>query len=156
MDRVPDEGGLPVPSSDRSETGSDGPLPPSGESDEQVVALEHVATSAYCSGPLPLPERKRQCDTTLPGAAERILAMAERPAEHREQLESLAMTAASQIGERGQAFGFVIAMTSIVGGLVLPALDRPLLGAAAARAAIGGLTALFAARSAGSRREPAA
>ena len=39
------------------------------------------------SGPLPPPEMLAQYEEILPGAAERILSMAERQAEHRQKME---------------------------------------------------------------------
>lgn len=45
-------------------------------------------------GPLPPPDFFEQYEATLPGAAERILQMAERQASHRQGAEPLALAAA--------------------------------------------------------------
>ena len=53
--------------------------------DEGAATL--TAEFTALSGPLPPPEMLAQYEEILPGAAERILSMAERQAEHRQKLE---------------------------------------------------------------------
>lgn len=64
------------------------------------------------SGPLPAPETLKQYNDILPGAADRIISMAEEAAGHRRKMESGALTATVEEGERkhveiraGQKYG---------------------------------------------------
>jgi uncharacterized membrane protein len=71
---------------------------------------------AQFAGPLPPPEAFQRYELVLPGAAERILAMAERQAEHRQGLEARVIKS-NVTGERiGQVFGLVIALAAIAAG----------------------------------------
>ena len=87
----------------------------------------------YFQGPIPPPQVLRDQEEALPGAAERIFAMAERQAAHRQHFELC-----------GQVLAFSLAMTAVGGGLLLLAFDKPLAGAAGAIAAVSGLAGLFA------------
>ena len=95
--------------------------------------LEFHASFEYFQGPIPPPQVIRDYEKVLPGAAERIFALAERQAAHRQRFDS-----------RGQALGFLVAITAVAGGLLLLAFDKPLTGVAGAIAAVSGLAALFA------------
>lgn len=55
----------------------------------------------------------------------------------------MVVTRDSQLALRGQGFGFALAASALVGGMVLIGLDKPPYGAAAAIAAVGGLCGMF-------------
>lgn len=61
----------------------------------------------YYEGPLPHPQLFREYEDILPGAADRIITMAERQQEHRMQLEKIAISGQVKSNGRGQIFGFV-------------------------------------------------
>jgi len=65
------------------------------------------------SGPLPMPQQLRQYDDIVPGAAERIIRMAEGQGAHRQRLE----VQDQRLQGRGLTFAFIIAMSGVVGGL---------------------------------------
>ncbi len=70
-------------------------------------------------GPIPPPEILARYDEVIPGGADRILAMAERQAAHRQELEKRVITS-NITGERwGAGLGFVLAMTALIGGFYL-------------------------------------
>lgn len=116
------------------------PAPTSASPGERALdSGDYTASLEFFSGPLPPPEVLRQYSELLPDAVERIFKMAEQQAEHRQVMER----ASIRIELRGQAFGFVLALTSIVGGLILIAFDKPLIGAAASIGAVATLTGLF-------------
>ena len=82
-------------------------------------------------------------EEVLDGAAERILKMAEYEALHRRETEYFELRSDAKLETRGQVFGFVLAVVSLTGGMVLIGLDKTLLGTAAVIGAVAGLSGLF-------------
>lgn len=70
------------------------------------------------SGPLPPPEILQQYDQVIPGAAERILAMAEKDAKHQREIENSAIQFASREVKRGQWFGLAIGISAFITSIV--------------------------------------
>jgi uncharacterized membrane protein len=70
------------------------------------------------SGPLPPPEMLRKFDEVVPGAAERIIKMAEEQSAHRKDLEKKVIESDISRSKWGQVLGFIIA----VAGLAFSAL----------------------------------
>ncbi len=62
------------------------------------------------SGPVPPPEVLQGFEQIVPGAAERILAMAEENGKHQREMEKNALAAASRTVIIGQIFGLIIAI----------------------------------------------
>src|SRR5215208_5666614 len=60
-------------------------------------------------GPLPPPEILARYNDAVPGAAERLIQMAERNQDHRQKLETEVIPARARSETRGQVFGFIIA-----------------------------------------------
>ena len=89
---------------------------------QQVIHQQEVY-----SGPIPQPDTLQQYDTIIPGAAERILCMAEENARHRREMESAALTAQVEADKRkhrevtrGQLFGITSVLTAFgLAGLAL-------------------------------------
>ena len=77
----------------------------------------------------------------VPGGAERLFAMVERQAAHRQGIES-----------RGQLFGFSLAASSIVGALLAVATGVPLVGVSGIVVAVLTLSAFFIWGQAGGRQ----
>lgn len=120
--------------------GEDRPRPPQSEvvdgepadhepTREQLISI--LARSEF-SGPLPPPAMLARYNEALPDGADRIVKMAEQQSMHRQRIES-----------RGQIFGFTLAMTAIVGGIVLISVGRSTEGLVPLVSAIAGLTAIF-------------
>jgi len=65
-------------------------------------------------GPIPDPETLRKYDQIVPGAAERIIHMAEQEGEHRRRMEQLALEAEKTERKTGQMLGFAIAVGCLV------------------------------------------
>lgn len=93
---------------------------------EGAGAFSHLSTSLSVSGPLPPPFILEQYDQIVPGAAERIIAMAEKQAAHRQAMEKKLLEAEirdlkSQRAEArlGQVFGLVIGVVAILSGAVV-------------------------------------
>ena len=80
------------------------------------------------SGPLPAPEDLREYENICPGAADRILQMAEKQIDHRHNEESKAVSAAILDGHLGLVFAFVVCLVGMVGGFLLIQSDHSVLG----------------------------
>ena len=107
-----------------------------------------VAQQQSFQGPIPPPALLEHYDKIIPGAAERILAMAESETTHRHQQEAVAIEANIAVQQHqisvesrqiqlvfrsdvmGQVFGFLISLSSI-GGSIWLALNGQALAAAA-------------------------
>ncbi len=105
--------------------------------------------AAHHSGPLPPPETFRGYEDVSPGAADRIISMAEREQGHRHacDLQLLDAERAQQkelasFERRGQTFGFWLAVLGLVGsfGLVLAGMTTA--GAVTLLAEVGALIAV--------------
>lgn len=92
----------------------------------QIVRQE-VAMSF--SGPLPPPEILKKYDEILPGAAERIIKMAEKQAEHRQSLEQQVIKSDVKNSKLGILCGFLIGIGGISGGVIVAIFGKqPLFG----------------------------
>jgi uncharacterized membrane protein len=68
------------------------PTVPAGQKEQTKVA--HLTQQQF-SGPVPHPQILQGYDQIIPGAAERILRMAEEDAEHQRKIEKTAITLAT-------------------------------------------------------------
>jgi uncharacterized membrane protein len=85
----------------------------------ELLSVTVAAFAASYSGPLPPPEQLAGYERVLPGAADRILAMAESQAEHRQNLEQTAIGGASRRSWWGLWLGFAIAVVVFVLGTIM-------------------------------------
>ena len=84
-----------------------GPPDRSGRVITQVLHEEH-----RISGPLPTPDTLLGYDEVLPGAAERIMRMAEKEQASAREVEEIAVRAVTADNRRGQIFGFLVALAA--------------------------------------------
>jgi uncharacterized membrane protein len=101
-----------------------------------------VARAEY-QGPLPLPAHFREYEEILPGAAERILALAERQSSHRQELEKHVMRGDGHRAWAGLIVGGVLAMACIVGGVWLVSLGSTAGGVSIATSSVVAIAAVF-------------
>ena len=87
-------------------------LTTSQSADSQSAEVRIQAAMRY-SGPLPPPEALERYNQILPGAAERIIAMAESQHAHRQGLEKHVIESNVSAQRLGTILGFVVAMTAI-------------------------------------------
>mgnify|MGYP006287055401 CR=1 FL=1 len=80
------------------------------------------------SGPIPPPALLEQYDMVIPGAAERILSMAEKQSEHRVNLERKVVYSNSTDARLGVIFAFVLGMTALASGTYCIAIGREVSG----------------------------
>src|SRR5436305_14406278 len=93
----------------------------------------------FFEGPLPPPVTLAEYDRICPGAASRILAMAESQSKHRQELESRVVQSNCRSQDRGPVLGFVLALAVIALGGYLILHGKELSGLVAL---IGALTAV--------------
>lgn len=94
----------------------------------------HVTKHEF-SGPIPHPEILNGYNEIVPGAAERILILAEEDAKHQREIERDALNFAAEEIKRGQWFGLTIGVLAFVASILALAL-----GSEKAAIALGGTT----------------
>lgn len=104
---------------------------------------ETQVVQAHFTGPLPHPEHLSEYEGVSPGAAERIIRMAEIQADHRRTTESKVVDSSIRLASRGQIFAFVIGMTALLGGIGLMASDKSITGVATSLSALAALVGVF-------------
>lgn len=95
------------------------------------------------SGPIPPPEVLAGYEQILPGAADRLLSMAENQSQHRQELESVGLQAAIRHERQGMWIAALLAVFfGILGGSLL-FMDKDIVGLAILVPELVGLLALF-------------
>jgi uncharacterized membrane protein len=94
----------------------------------EVTSLVMTRVSKFFSGPLPPPEVLTEYNNAFLGAAERIVAMAEKQMAHRHGLEDHALASNSRAELIGQILAAALSAIAIIGGIYLAAHDKPLSG----------------------------
>lgn len=89
-----------------------------GRAKEEIKNVVHAAVveQQQFSGPIPHPDILESYNRILPGAAERILNMAEEEQKHRQYLEKTALQNDKDEAKLGQICAFLIGIVAIVAG----------------------------------------
>ena len=98
-----------------------------------------TSQSLMYSGPLPPSSEFNGYEHVLPGAAERILAITEREAQHRHVIEEKLIA----ISSRGQIFALIVSIFSLGAVGLSIYFSQPIASIAPAIIAITGLASLF-------------
>jgi len=106
-----------------------------------IVRAELQSTSF--SGPLPPPEMLREYDQIYPGAAEKIIQMAESQLHHRQSLERQVIEAEIRQAARGQWIAGAIALAGLLAATLVGVFGSPVVGGAIAAMDVVGLAAVF-------------
>lgn len=117
-------------------------------SDRQIMVQ-----SANFQGPIPPPSILKGYAEVIPSAPERILAMAESQSAHRQELEKMVIQGDSLRSTRGQLFGFIVAMTVVIGGIGMIFAGKDVLGLSAILGSLATLTGVFVYGSNARRKE---
>lgn len=115
-----------------------------------------VQQSTYAEsfqGPIPPPGLLAQYNDVLPGAAERLIAMAEAQARHRMELERLALVSEIRRSYWGLGAGFVVAMTLGIGSVFVVLDGHEVAGTILGTADLAGLVGVFVYGTQSRRRE---
>ncbi len=98
---------------------------------------EEIQISQTYTGPLPPPTYFAQYEQIYPGAANRILKMAEREQamaessqQHNLRMEEIAIQAKIKEIHLGQVLGFLIALVALIGSFLLIAFGKDIIGIA--------------------------
>ena len=79
----------------------------------------------------------------IPGAAERILVMAEEDAKHQREIELAALRAANNEVARGQIFGFVIGLAALGASMLALYMGAPAVAGVIGGTTVVGLVSVF-------------
>jgi len=112
-----------------------------------------VVQEAY-SGPLPHPAILQQYNKIVPGAAERILEMAEQNAKHRRNLQFAALKAQKSEIRIGQLFGFGIGISALSTSIVAMYFGFPAVAGIIGGTTVVGLVTVFVIGRSSSRSSP--
>ncbi len=121
------------------------------EKGNQAVPQTVSATKVeHFQGPIPSPDALQRYESLLPGAAERIVSMAEKEQTHRHNCETQALQqeienhqARNTEIRRGQWFGFLIGLSAILSGTLLAYTGHPWPGSFIGTGGVIGLVAVF-------------
>jgi uncharacterized membrane protein len=83
-----------------------GSLVPSGQKAQVIAQVVSYVQQEKFSGPIAHPKHLREYEEICPGAADRIISMAENNLEHSHTFESAALNADIKDGQDGRRFGF--------------------------------------------------
>ncbi len=78
----------------------------------QSLKVEAVSLQTAYSGPIPPAQELEAYNAVVPGAAERIVLMAEKNQQHQIKIETLALNSARKEARRGQIFAFLILLSN--------------------------------------------
>jgi uncharacterized membrane protein len=95
------------------------PQPPTAATPSRLMAATQVQ---QFQGPLPHPDLLRQYNDIVPGAAERIIALAERQAEHRMTLEKIVIHGDTVRAHWGLVCGLVISLALLGSAIYMAAI----------------------------------
>jgi len=95
------------------------------------------------SGPLPPPEILRKFDEVVPGAAERIIKMAEDQSIHRKELEKKVIDSDIARSKWGQILGFVIAIAGLAVSAIIVVYGNAIAGGIIGVGTLASLVGVF-------------
>ena len=102
-----------------------------------------ASLSQSFSGPLPPPEVLAQYDELMPGGAQRIISLAEEQARHRMGLENFVVKSESTRSFQGLVAGVVVAISFLLGAVVLGLNGQPTAGTIIGTVDIVSLASVF-------------
>jgi uncharacterized membrane protein len=100
-------------------------------------------SAEYYAGPVPHPSIVEGWEQVCPGAADRILRMAERQQAHRQEIELDVVTSNTKAQRRGTTYGFILAMTAVLGGIFLIHEGKEVTGIVSIIGALASLVGVF-------------
>jgi len=116
---------------------------PSSRSSDDIGDQHLVSERAYFSGPLPPPTILKEYNSVLPGAAERIIAMAEEQGKHRRELEKKALSTDSCNSLLGIIFAFALGLSTIGCGTYCIVQGQQISGTIIGGVGLVGLVSVF-------------
>ncbi len=80
----------------------------------QAVATQRFTATASYYGPIPPASEMAKYEDIQPGMADRIMAMAEKQSEHRQNIEKIVITNDARKSLLGVVFAFIICMSCLI------------------------------------------
>jgi uncharacterized membrane protein len=108
-----------------------------------MMMVEQKFAITHHSGPLPSPEVIEKYNSAITNGADRIMLMAEKQQEHRIELEKSTIKEQLLQSRRGQTFGLIIGITSILASVTCILLGHDWPGAVIGAGGITGLVSVF-------------
>lgn len=145
-------GGTDITAAQQNDTGNGfrealdkqiGPLVPQPQRAEIVTRVYTVLQQERFSGPLPHPRHLREYEDILPGAAERILAMAENTLDHNRAMDQRIVTDDRDDRAIGMHYGLAAFFGALIGAGVMGALGQKEVAIAFLAATVVGAVAVF-------------
>ena len=116
---------------------------PAARQADVVSAAQPEVMAASWQGPLPPPATLRGFEEIVPGAALRILEMAEKQSAHRIQMERAVIDGDSRRADRGLIVGGILAALIVTGGLIVMITKDPWAGASIIGTSVAALAGVF-------------
>lgn len=119
--------------------------PPSQKANQNPAsgAGVHIEHHVEFSGPIPPPAILERYEKLIPGAAERILSMAEKQSSHRQAMEKRIIYSETFQAKAGMFFAFLIVIAALIIGGYLSLKNSPVSGLISLIAAIGVIVTTF-------------
>lgn len=115
--------------------------------------ISATSTEYHFSGPIPDPHTLRTYDELVPGAADRILKMAENQSTHRRELEKIAVKSGARNSLFGIICAFIIAVVTVTAGAYVIVNGQQWGGTILGSAGLVGLVGVFVYGTNSSRKE---
>ena len=112
----------------------------------QEAPVQTFSQSLTIKGPLPSATEFSGYEKVLPGAAERILGMAEKEAANRQEMEKEIVGKTFRLNCRGQIFGFILGLLSLGAVYLSIILKQPAGAIVPAIISVTSLAAVFISR----------
>ena len=119
------------------------PQQPAQHPNTKKRGLIQESFAYYHSGPLPAPSILEHYNRISPGAAERIITMAEEQSKHRRNLETRSLTSDIINSKLGLIFGLLIGLAGIAGSVFLGLYGKQILGGALGFGTLTSLVGVF-------------
>lgn len=116
---------------------------PSDSQRKMQMEIAATSTTTIHQGPLPSPEMLYQYNQILPGAAERIITMAEDQSKHRQDLERTVIKARARDSLYGIISAAILCITTILCGTFTVLNGHEVSGAFLGTAGLAGLAGVF-------------
>ncbi len=120
--------------------------------DGKLVEFNQTTAVSF-SGPIPPPAILEGYEKIVPGAAERIIKMAENQSEHRQGLERTVIGSDARNSTMGVIFGFIIGLVGLGAGAYLVKINHPVIGTVFGGGTICSLVGTFVYGTKSRRRE---
>lgn len=112
-------------------------------SNSEKSGFEHVITAATFSGPLPPPKVLEDYNRIVPGAANRILILAEKQSEHRRHIEAMFGETEVRNSRLGILCGLLVGLSGIAAATIIAVYGNPRAGVGMGLLTLGSLVSIF-------------